>query len=81
MLQPLQIKSVIVKEHMKGNIYIEAYKKSHVEQAIDGVTALNANKIQVCLRRVDRFIIDTILRWCPSKKWSTHFASSRTCRR
>lgn len=35
--QPLQIKSVIVKEGLKGFIYIEAYKQTHVKTAIEDV--------------------------------------------
>lgn len=34
---PLQIKSVIVKEGLRGFIYIEAYKQSHVKTAIEDV--------------------------------------------
>uniref|UniRef100_A0A4W3HGL2 Transcription elongation factor SPT5 n=1 Tax=Callorhinchus milii TaxID=7868 RepID=A0A4W3HGL2_CALMI len=34
---PLQIKSVVSPEHVKGYIYIEAYKQTHVKQAIEGV--------------------------------------------
>lgn len=36
-----------MKEHIKGLLYIEAFKKAHVEQAIEGVSSLNANKITV----------------------------------
>lgn len=35
--QPLQIKSVVAPEHVKGYIYIEAYKQTHVKAAIEGV--------------------------------------------
>ncbi|XP_013417126.1 transcription elongation factor SPT5 [Lingula anatina] len=35
--EPLQIKSVIAKEGLKGYIYVEAYKQTHVKQAIEGV--------------------------------------------
>ncbi|XP_045177406.2 transcription elongation factor SPT5-like [Mercenaria mercenaria] len=38
--EPLQIKAVIAKESLKGYIYIEAYKQTHVKQAIDGVGSL-----------------------------------------
>ncbi|PIO40199.1 hypothetical protein AB205_0072600 [Aquarana catesbeiana] len=34
---PLQIKSVVAPEHVKGYIYIEAFKQTHVKQAIEGV--------------------------------------------
>ncbi|VDK77621.1 unnamed protein product [Anisakis simplex] len=39
--QPLQIKTVVVKEGLKGIIYIEALKQSHVANAIQGISALN----------------------------------------
>ena len=32
MLQPLQIKSVVVPEGLKGYIYIESFKQTHVKQ-------------------------------------------------
>lgn len=35
--QPLQIKSVVAPEHVKGYIYVEAYKQTHVKSAIEGV--------------------------------------------
>lgn len=38
--EPLQIKSVIAPDAVKGFIYIEAYKQTHVKQAIDGITNL-----------------------------------------
>ncbi|XP_050411493.1 transcription elongation factor SPT5 [Patella vulgata] len=38
--EPLQIKSVVAKEGLKGYIYIEAYKQTHVKQAIEGVGSL-----------------------------------------
>uniref|UniRef100_A0A8C2FJ82 Transcription elongation factor SPT5 n=1 Tax=Cyprinus carpio TaxID=7962 RepID=A0A8C2FJ82_CYPCA len=34
---PLQIKSVVAPEHVKGYIYVEAYKQTHVKSAIEGV--------------------------------------------
>ncbi|XP_062504136.1 transcription elongation factor SPT5-like [Corticium candelabrum] len=37
---PLQIKSVVVPEGLKGYIYIESFKQTHVKQAIDGVSNL-----------------------------------------
>ncbi|PIO68445.1 Supt5 repeat protein [Teladorsagia circumcincta] len=39
--EPLLIKSIVVKEGLKGIIYIEAFKQSHVASAINGVSALN----------------------------------------
>jgi len=47
LLKPLQIKSVVVKEGLKGVIYVEAFKQTHVVQALEGISALNRNKIQV----------------------------------
>ncbi|CAK8694828.1 transcription elongation factor SPT5-like isoform X2 [Clavelina lepadiformis] len=38
--QPLQIKSVSSPEGLKGYIYVEAIKQSHVKQAIEGVSNL-----------------------------------------
>ncbi|BET00579.1 Transcription elongation factor [Nesidiocoris tenuis] len=37
---PLQIKSVISPQTVKGYIYIEAFKHAHIKQAIDGVSNL-----------------------------------------
>lgn len=37
---PLQIKSIIALDAVKGYIYIEAYKQTHVKQAIDGINNL-----------------------------------------
>uniref|UniRef100_A0A5S6QVE8 Transcription elongation factor SPT5 n=1 Tax=Trichuris muris TaxID=70415 RepID=A0A5S6QVE8_TRIMR len=45
--EPLQITSAIVKEGLKGIIYVEAFKQSHVIQAIEGISALNASKVQM----------------------------------
>ena len=39
--KPLLIKSVIAPEAVKGYIYVEAYKQSHVKQAIEGNSNLN----------------------------------------
>ena len=38
--EPLQIRSIVVPEHVKGYIYIEAFKQTHVKQAIEGITML-----------------------------------------
>jgi len=45
-LQPLQIKSVIAKEGLRGYIYIEAFKQTHVKQLIDGVGNLRIGSWQ-----------------------------------
>jgi transcription elongation factor SPT5 len=46
---PLQIKSVVSPEHVKGYIYIEAYKQTHVKNAIENVRnlAMGAYKQQM----------------------------------
>lgn len=44
-MQSLQIKSVVVKEGLKGMIYIEAFKQSHVATAITDISALNQFRI------------------------------------
>ncbi len=38
--EPLQIRSVVCPEHVKGLIYIEAFKQTHVKQVIEGITNL-----------------------------------------
>lgn len=42
--EPLQIKSVIAPEGVKGYIYIEAYKQPHVKAAIENVSNLQIGK-------------------------------------
>ncbi|KRZ72634.1 Transcription elongation factor SPT5 [Trichinella papuae] len=44
---PLLIKSIIVKEGLKGMIYIEAYKMPHVMRAIEGVSTLYKNHVRM----------------------------------
>ena len=39
---PLQIKSVVAPESAKGFIYVEAYKKTHVKQAVEGINFLRS---------------------------------------
>jgi len=41
---PLQIKSAVAVEGLKGYIYIEAFKQSHVKHAIEGFGALRLGK-------------------------------------
>lgn len=41
---PLQIKSIIAPEGVKGYIYLEAYKQTHVKTAIDNVGNLRMGK-------------------------------------
>ncbi|BDA45194.1 Transcription elongation factor SPT5 [Coccomyxa sp. Obi] len=38
--EPLLIRSVFYQEHLKGYIYVEAHKESHVKEAIRGLTCL-----------------------------------------
>uniref|UniRef100_A0A3Q1EY02 Transcription elongation factor SPT5 n=1 Tax=Acanthochromis polyacanthus TaxID=80966 RepID=A0A3Q1EY02_9TELE len=35
--KPLQIKSVVAPDHVKGYIYVESYKQTHVKAAIEGI--------------------------------------------
>ncbi|KAI8500686.1 Transcription elongation factor SPT5 [Branchiostoma belcheri] len=35
--EPLQIKSIVAKEGLKGYVYVESFKQTHVKQAITGV--------------------------------------------
>ncbi|XP_068702308.1 transcription elongation factor SPT5-like [Montipora capricornis] len=44
--EPLQIKSAVAVEGLKGYIYIEAYKQTHVKQAIEGFGTLRLGKWQ-----------------------------------
>lgn len=36
-LKPMQVKSVLAKEGLRGYIYVEAVKQTHVKQLIQGV--------------------------------------------
>ena len=44
--EPLQIRSIVVPEHVKGYVYIEAFKQTHVKQAIEGITNLRLGQYQ-----------------------------------
>ena len=44
--QPLQIKSAVAVEGLKGYIYIEAFKQQHVKQAIEDIGNLRLGKWQ-----------------------------------
>lgn len=44
--QPLQIKSAVAVEGLKGYIYVEAYKQQHVKQAIEDIGNLRIGKWQ-----------------------------------
>ena len=38
--EPLQIKSVVAPEGVKGYVYIESYKQTHVKAAMEGISNL-----------------------------------------
>lgn len=44
--EPLQIRSVVAPEHVKGMIYIEAFKQTHVKTLIEGISALKIGMYQ-----------------------------------
>merc|ERR1719234_608806 len=44
--EPLQIRSVVAPEHVKGYIYVEAFKQTHVKAAIDGISNLRMGSWQ-----------------------------------
>ena len=46
MLQPLQIKSVVAVEGLKGYVYVESYKQQYVKQAIEDIGNLRIGKWQ-----------------------------------
>jgi len=56
-LQPLQIKSVVAKEGLKGYIYIEAYKQTHVKHAIEGIGNLRIGYYQQQVSVKLRFLL------------------------
>ena len=60
--EPLQIKTVVVKQGLKGMLYIEAYKKAHVAKAIEGISALNQHQITVFIIMQSIFYT-TFFRW------------------
>jgi len=51
-LKPMQIKSVIVKEGLRGYIYIEAFKQTHVKQLIENVGNLFISRFKQMVRRI-----------------------------
>ncbi len=44
--QPLQIKSAVAVDGLKGYIYIEAFKQQHVKQAIEDIGNLKIGRWQ-----------------------------------
>jgi transcription elongation factor SPT5 len=75
--EPLQIKSVVVKEGLKGMIYIEAFKKSHVATAIEGISAIN--QFQITLVPIKE-MVDTlkVVKDIPTLKKGTFVRLKRT---
>ncbi|KAL5112988.1 Transcription elongation factor SPT5 [Taenia crassiceps] len=53
---PLQIKSVFAKEGLKGHIYIEAFKQTHVKQALEGISALSRAQFEQKLVPINEMI-------------------------
>ena len=43
---PLQIRSVVAPEHVKGYVYIEAFKQTHVKAVIEGINNLRMGLYQ-----------------------------------
>ncbi|VDL69227.1 unnamed protein product [Nippostrongylus brasiliensis] len=75
--EPLQIKSIVVKEGLKGIIYIEAFKQSHVANAINGISALNQfNVTMVPIKEM----VDTlrVVKDVPSLKVNSYVRLKRT---
>lgn len=48
--EPLQIKSVVAPEGVKGYLYFEAYKQTHVKAAMEGVSNLRLGTWQQTVR-------------------------------
>ena len=72
LLQPLQIKSVVSKESLKGYIYIEAYKQTHVKQAIQDIGSLKMGvwSQQVSLPQGQSFLLFTNRNvFCIQRNW------------
>lgn len=74
----LQIRSVVAPEHVKGYIYIEAFKQSHVKQVIEGISALRVGLYnqQASLIIIHKGLWLTLFffrrfRWSPLKRWQT----------
>ena len=42
--KPLQVQSIVAPEHVKGYIYVEAYKQTHVKQIIEGIGNLRLGR-------------------------------------
>merc|ERR1719295_1638754 len=52
--EPLQIRSVVAPEHVKGYIYVEAFKQTHVKAAIDGISNLRMGSWSQQMVRIKR---------------------------
>lgn len=44
--QPLQIRSIVAPENVKGYVYIEAFKQTHVKAAIEGIGSLKLGSFE-----------------------------------
>ena len=44
---PLQIKSVVAQDHLKGYLYIEAFKEAHVRTAIEGLNIIYKRDVEI----------------------------------
>lgn len=58
----LEIYSAFASDHLKENIYVEAYKKVHVVNAIKGMHILIENRIEIIPinQMADVFNMDTV---------------------
>ncbi|KAI1715640.1 early transcription elongation factor of RNA pol II, NGN section domain-containing protein [Ditylenchus destructor] len=75
--EPLQIKSVVVKEGLKGIIYIEAFKKSHVATAIEKIAAIN--QYQITMVPIGEMVDSLkVVKDIPSLKPGTYVRLKRT---
>ncbi|CAJ0572588.1 unnamed protein product, partial [Mesorhabditis spiculigera] len=74
---PLQIKSVIYKEGLKGMLYVEAFKQAHVTQAVEGIGSLNQfNVVMVPIKEM----VDSlrVVKNIPQLKPGTYVRLKRT---
>uniref|UniRef100_A0A7E4WBL2 Transcription elongation factor SPT5 n=1 Tax=Panagrellus redivivus TaxID=6233 RepID=A0A7E4WBL2_PANRE len=75
--EPLEILSVVVKDGIKGLIYIEAYKTPHVLKAIEGISTLNGYNIKMVPRNE---MVDTlkVVRDIPTLRVNSYCRVKRT---
>merc|ERR1719233_215418 len=65
--EPLQIRSVVAPEHVKGYIYVEAFKQTHVKAAIDGISNLRMGSWSQQMVPIKE-MTDVLSRWCRSRR-------------